>query len=411
MARPTRTDDRQWTDRRALATVVRVAVLGGPLLMAVLVVQALYYLALVHLAWPSAANLLAMAVTALVAGALAERATRRLLPLPGLLRMSMLFPDRPPSRLKVAKLGSSHRQLERLLVEGRQGRSQGHNAGEIVLGLVTALTQHGRRTRGHSERVRMYADLLSNEMGMTSHDRDRLRWAALLHDVGKLKIAPKVLNKPVALTEDEWQRMRMHPLWGAELAEPLMPWLGEWGKGIAEHHEKFDGYPQGLRGEEISPAGRMVAVIDAFETMTAARPYKQPMATATARAELARCAGTHFDPVVRAFLGVSLPRLLWAMGPLALVVHLPYLRELQLASNQISASASATATAPAPSPHRRRWRSLRLSSLPRAPRPKRPRSRSCGSRPLSHQRSGTSPPPKSSRRRKLPTPTGARFPW
>jgi hypothetical protein len=117
-----------------LATVVRFAVLGGPLLMAVLVVQTLHSFALERLSWPLVVDLVAMALTAFAAGALTERATRRLLPLPGLLRMSMLFPDRAPSRLRVAKLGSSNKQLEQLLVEGRQGHGQERNTGEVVLG-------------------------------------------------------------------------------------------------------------------------------------------------------------------------------------------------------------------------------------------------------------------------------------
>jgi hypothetical protein len=187
-----------------------------------------------------------------------------------------------------------------------------------------------------------------------------------LHDIGKLEIAGAVLNKPGALDADEWDLIRAHPLDGARIAAPLMAWLGEWSGGIPEHHERYDGtgYPLGLAGTGISRAGRMVAVIDAFETMTASRSYKQPMNTRAARAELARCAGTHFDPLaVRAFLNISLPRLLWAMGPLALLVHLPFLRSLETAGSQVGSAvatgAGATvlavgvtvAPAPQPAPH------------------------------------------------------------
>lgn len=111
-------------------------------------------------------------------------------------------------------------------------------------------------------------------------------------------------------------------------AGPLLAWLGEWGAGIAEHHERYDGsgYPRGLAGLAISRAGRALAVVDAYEVMTAARSYKRPMHVGTARLELARCAGTHFDPaMVRAFLAISLPRLLWTTGPLSFLANLPLL--------------------------------------------------------------------------------------
>jgi hypothetical protein len=90
----------------------------------------------------------------------------------------------------------------------------------------------------------------------------------------------------------------------------------------------------------------MVAVIDAFETMTATRTYKQPLNTLAARAELARCAGTHFDPqIVRAFLNISLPRLLWAMGPVALLVHLPFLRAIETAGSHVGTAVATGAGA------------------------------------------------------------------
>jgi hypothetical protein len=121
------------------------------------------------------------------------------------------------------------------------------------------------------------------------------------------------------------------------------------GLGIVEHHERYDGtgYPHGLAATAISPAGRIVGLIDAYETMTASRTYKKAMTTRAAREELAQCAGSHFDPAyVRAFLAVSLPRVLWAMGPLALVLQLPFLRSLGEAGARAGAvSGQATALA------------------------------------------------------------------
>src|SRR5581483_7050956 len=133
--------------------------------------------------------------------------------------------------------------------------------------------RHDRKTRGHSERVRLYCDLIGTELGLSEAERGRLRWVGLLHDIGKLEIAADVLNKPGKLSGGEWETVRAHPDLGTKLAAPLADWLGPWFAGIRDHHEHFNGsgYPRGLAGEHISMAGRTVAVVDAFETMTAAR--------------------------------------------------------------------------------------------------------------------------------------------
>ncbi len=268
-----------------------------------------------------------------------ERVGRRLLPLVMLLKLSMLFPDRAPSRVAVARQAGSVRKLaERLrqIEDDPSARDEATSAAGI-LALISALQSHDRRTRGHSERVRVFADLLAEELHLRPEDRYRLRWAALLHDVGKLTVQAGILNKPGKLDEDEWSAIRHHPLEGARIAAPLLEWLGPWGQAIAEHHERFDGagYPAGLAAEEISLAGRIVAVADAYDTMTAARSYKKPMAVRTAREELARCAGSQFDPVaVRAFFAISLPRLLRRTGPAAFLAQLPFLASLQAIGQQ-----------------------------------------------------------------------------
>src|SRR5205807_10372018 len=171
-----------------------------------------------------------------------------------------------------------------------------------------ALTAHDRRTRGHSERVRALSELIAEELHLAPEERDRLRWASLLHDCGKVTVDSRILNKPGPLDEEEWAIMRRHPEEGARIAFPLRDWLGEWSLAIAQHHERWDGhgYPRGLTGEEISLAARIVAVADAFDVMTSARSYQGPMSTAAARTELTAMAGAQFDPaVVRAFLLVS----------------------------------------------------------------------------------------------------------
>jgi hypothetical protein len=169
--------------------------------------------------------------------------------------------------------------------------------------------------------------MLADELRLERDARDRLRWAALLHDIGKLEVEARVLNKPGKPTPDEWESLKRHPEEGARIAGPLLPWLGEWGMAIRQHHERFDGggYPLGMVGSQLSLAGRMLTVTDSFETMTAARSYKKPMSVVRARRELARCAGSQFDPVVvRAFLNISLGRLVWQVGPASWLAQLPF---------------------------------------------------------------------------------------
>jgi hypothetical protein len=173
----------------------------------------------------------------------------------------------------------------------------------------------------------MYTDLIAEEMKLPQIDRDRLRWSALLHDIGKVAVHPDILNKPGALDDVEWEQIKNHPLEGAKLTAPLSAWLGQWADTMAEHHEKFDGsgYPRGLAGHEISLGARIVAVADAYDVMTAVRSYKPAMTPQAARAELLACAGTHFDPaVVRAFLDVSIGRVRVVAGPLAWLGSLPF---------------------------------------------------------------------------------------
>jgi hypothetical protein len=258
-----------------------------------------------------------------------DRLARRALPLAVLLKMTMVFPDQAPRRFAVARRAGTTRDLARKVDEARaQGTvDEPMVAAEKILTLAAALNAHDRLTRGHGERVRAFTDLIADELHLPAADRDRLRWAALLHDIGKIAVHTDVLNKPGALDEDEWAAIRNHPLEGAKFTAPLASWLGPWANTIAEHHERYDGagYPYGLSGEEISLGGRIVAVADSYDTMTALRSYKRPMSPQAARIELAACAGTQFDPqVVRAFLDVSIGRLRPVTGPLAWLGSLPF---------------------------------------------------------------------------------------
>jgi putative nucleotidyltransferase with HDIG domain len=291
-----------------------------------------------------------LVVSSTIATALAERIGKRFLPLAMLLRLSLVFPDRAPSRFAMARGAGNVRVLERRI---REAREQGVDhapvrAAEQILALVAALSAHDRKTRGHSERVRAFTDLLAGELRLPEADRDRLRWAALLHDIGKLHVPARILNKPGRPDAREWDTLQAHPAAGARIASPLLSWLGPWAAAIEQHHERFGGggYPRSLAGEEISFAARIVSVADSFEVMTASRSYKKPMSVPAARRELAACAGEQFDPaIVRAFLNVSLGRLWWTVGPASWTALLPVLGPVQRAGGQIAAAAKGAAAA------------------------------------------------------------------
>jgi hypothetical protein len=215
---------------------------------------------------------------------------------------------------------------------------------QAVLELVLALNVHDKRTRGHSERVRVFTDLIADELKVDEAGKARLRWAALLHDVGKLEVPAKILNKPGKPSEAEWQVLRRHPEEGARLVAPLLPWLGEWGPAVAQHHERWDGtgYPRHLRGTEISLAARIVSVADTYEVMTAPRSYKPSMSVPAARRELTRVAGTQLDPhVVRALLNISVGRLWRAIGFGAWLGQVPMLTRLIQGLLQVGSVATA----------------------------------------------------------------------
>jgi hypothetical protein len=274
-----------------------------------------------------AARIAWLALVVLLCGLLAwpaRRQLRRLLPLAALLELSILFPGEAPTRWKVAREAGSIKHLE-LLAQGVP-HTEPVQAATTILALVASLARHDRVTRGHSDRVRVFTDMITAEMALPRADRDRLRWAALIHDIGKLEVPAKLLRKPGKPTAEEWESLRLHPEVGARLAAPLAGWLGEHAAVVVQHHEHFDGsgYPAGLRGDEISLGARIVGLADAFEVMTAARPYKKAFSRATALREVVACSGTHFDPdVVRALLAVSTPRLRRALGPASWIGQLP----------------------------------------------------------------------------------------
>ena len=264
-----------------------------------------------------------------------ERVARRLLPLAALLKLSLVFPDQTPSRFKTAMRAGSTKNLEARMQQLRDAGASPAESSAVLLELVAALNSHDRVTRGHSERVRAYAVLIGEELGLSTDELDLLNWSALLHDVGKLSVPREILNKPGRPDEEEWQVLRAHPLLGEKLVEPLRKWLGHWADAVGYHHERWDGagYPRGVEGESIPLPGRIVAVADAYDVITSARSYKESGSALEGREEVSRCAGRQFDPrVVRAFLGVSIGRMRLVMGPLSWLSHAPFLSQIPFGS-------------------------------------------------------------------------------
>lgn len=256
---------------------------------------------------------------------------QRLSPLAFLYQLTLVFPDTAPARFKMAIRQRSVRDLQRRLTNGQPLGETPQDAAENVVMLVNLLNEHDRRTRGHCERVRAYSDLIAEDMKLTADERHKLHWAALLHDVGKLAVPPEILNKDGRPTDEEWQLLRQHPGASGRLLVPLIPWLGEWLLASTQHHERWDGdgYPRGLKGNEISLAGRIVAVADAYDVMTSTRSYKTAWSRENARLELARNAGSQFDPkVVRAFMSVPSSQLHRVAGPLSWFSEFPRVAEV-----------------------------------------------------------------------------------
>jgi putative nucleotidyltransferase with HDIG domain len=282
--------------------------------------------------------------SALGAGWMVDRAVRRLLPVAALLRLSIAFPDRAPSRFRVALRATTLAGLRRRLERGDLDHSPDQrDAVASLLALAAAMNAHDRRTRGHSERVRAIADLMGRELGLSEAERDRLRWAALLHDVGKLSVPTEVLNKTGELSAHEWDVVRRHPLEGMRIAHPLLRWLGPWALTIQQHHEKWDGsgYPLGLSGTQIGLGARIVAVADAYDAMTGVRAYGRVLTPDEARVELARHAGSQFDPrAVRALLTISVGDLNRVFGLWAWLAPVPFVGGLRRLERSMVVAAS-----------------------------------------------------------------------
>jgi putative nucleotidyltransferase with HDIG domain len=168
---------------------------------------------------------------------------------------------------------------------------------QIITSLVAALEARDTYTEGHSERVSRYALMLAEKLGWPKEEKEKLRKAALLHDLGKIGIPDAILHKRSGLNQEEMDFIKKHELIGVKILEPLkelkdiLPW-------ILYHHERWDGsgYPHGLAAEAIPLAAQIIAIADVFDALTTGRDYKTAFSVEEAIREIREKKGAHFNP-------------------------------------------------------------------------------------------------------------------
>ena len=170
---------------------------------------------------------------------------------------------------------------------------------QTVVSLANAIDARDSYTGDHSQRMADMASLVCQKMGLSSEEIDAIHWAAILHDIGKIGVPDRILNKKGPLTKKEWAIMREHPVIGAQIVAPVK-YLALVAPIILSHHEKFDGsgYPSGLEGKDIPLLSRILAVVDAYVAIRDERVYSKRHTHKQAVAEIRRSGGTQFDPQI-----------------------------------------------------------------------------------------------------------------
>lgn len=161
-------------------------------------------------------------------------------------------------------------------------------------------------THGHSERVSQMAVQLAKKLGYVETEIEYIEYAAILHDIGKIGIEDRILGKKDKLTDAEYEKIKEHPVIGARIIESI-EFLRKCSKTVLHHHERYDGkgYPDGIKGEEIPKASRLLAIVDAYDAMSSDRPYRKKLSDQDILSELENEAGKQFDPnMVRVFISL-----------------------------------------------------------------------------------------------------------
>ena len=170
---------------------------------------------------------------------------------------------------------------------------------DTVTSLAFAIDAKDQYTNGHSQKVSAYAVMIAQALGMTLSETEEIRLAAMLHDIGKVGIPESILHKSGPLDVSEWETMKTHTDLGSRILEPLQS-MTRIREMIRHHHEFYDGsgYPDRLEGDKIPYGARVIAIADAYDTITSERTYKKPRTPEDAFAELERCAANQFDPEI-----------------------------------------------------------------------------------------------------------------
>lgn len=170
---------------------------------------------------------------------------------------------------------------------------------EVIWALASAVDAKDPYTNGHSGRVADYSWMISKKMGKDLRYQKEIYYVALLHDIGKIGIPDKVLNKPSRLADDEFEIIRNHPTIGGNILESITT-IPSISTGAKYHHERYDGkgYPEGLKGEGIPEMARIIAVADTYDAMTSKRTYNHFISQADVRKEMIRARGTQLDPLI-----------------------------------------------------------------------------------------------------------------
>jgi HD-GYP domain-containing protein (c-di-GMP phosphodiesterase class II) len=175
---------------------------------------------------------------------------------------------------------------------------------ETVFAMANAVDAKDRYTGGHTKRVAFFSEMIAKHMGMAKEQVEEVRLTAILHDIGKIGIEDKVLKKDAPLDKSEWEHMKLHPELGFKILADI-PSMKKISEGMRYHHERPDGngYPEGLKGEEIPLIARIISVADTFDAMTSNRPYRKGMDYEAAFEEILQHRGKQFDEkVVDAFV-------------------------------------------------------------------------------------------------------------
>ena len=170
---------------------------------------------------------------------------------------------------------------------------------EMMLALSKTVDAKDRYTNGHSQRVARYSKEIARRMGKSRDEQELIYEMGLLHDIGKIGVSGEILNKTSRLTDEEFAKIKEHTVIGCNILRQITV-VPELADGARNHHERFDGrgYPDGLEGEEIPEAARIICLADCYDAMTSTRTYSKPKTQQEVRSEIERCKGSQFDPEI-----------------------------------------------------------------------------------------------------------------